>query len=119
MDPRRLLGNRGERQAERFLKRQGYRVLARQYRTRFGEIDLVCLAPQADEIVFVEVKTRESLGGGYPEESVTPEKLQHLAAAADLYLQETRQELRPYRFDLIAILDVPGKDPEIRHVCGL
>ena len=69
MDPRRLFGNKAEKLAERYLKKKGYKILDRQFVTRYGEIDLV--AREGDEIVFVEVKARRSTAFGYPEESVT------------------------------------------------
>src|SRR5690606_17201325 len=65
---RRLLGDRGERAAIRFLKKQGFRILERQHRNVFGEIDIVALDGQ--HVVFIEVKTRTTDEQGQPFEAV-------------------------------------------------
>ena len=86
---------------------------ARNYRTRYGEVDLI--AHEGDTVVFVEVKTRRGSAYGTPEESITPRKLDHLAKTAVLYLQANGLEQRPWRVDLIAIK--LGRDgPSINHV---
>lgn len=117
MDPRKLFGNQGERMAGEFLEGLGYRLLERQFRTRAGEIDLI--AEDGEEIVFVEVKTRRSLGAGYPEESVHPEKLRHLALVAESYLQQKKWEAKPYRFDVVAILFDEAGTPQFTHLIGV
>lgn len=119
MDDRRLLGNQGERNAEEFLFGKGYKTIERQWRSKFGEIDLICLAPGGEEVVFVEVKTRHSLEEGYPEESVTAKKLRHMEAAAECFLRERTWENRPYRFDVIAIAEVWPDPPDVQHLIGV
>ncbi len=104
-DLRRLFGNRGEDQAADFLLAKGYKILARQYRTRFGEIDLI--AKDGDEIVFVEVKARQSNHFGYPEEAVTSGKLEKIIQVGEFYLKENAWEHLPFRIDVVAI---EGKD---------
>ncbi|MEK7105456.1 MAG: YraN family protein, partial [Patescibacteria group bacterium] len=99
----RELGAFGEHLAWTHLEEKGYRLVEKNYRTEFGEVDLICLDPE-DEIVFVEVKTRESLESGYPEDSVHPGKLKHLENAADCFLQDRHLDRRPYRFDVVAII---------------
>lgn len=111
MDPRRRFGNEAEHLAATFLKKKGYRIVAAQYRTRFGEIDLI--AEHGNEIVFVEVKARRSNDFGYPEESVTPAKLEKIFLAAETYLRETRSE-KTFRVDVIAI-EYAGDVPKITH----
>jgi putative endonuclease len=109
-----LLGNRGERLAARFLRRQGYKILARQYSNRFGEIDLVAL--DGESIVFVEVKTRRSGSAGHPVEAVTHVKQSKLTRAALAFLKRHRLLERSARFDVVAILWPKGaKHPEIDH----
>jgi len=108
---RRRFGNRGEREAQRFLKKQGYVILERQFTTRFGEIDLI--ARDGDEIVFVEVKARHSDLFGDPEASVTDTKLQKIAAVGEQYLSQKQLDLS-YRVDVIAI-DGEG----LRHIKGV
>ena len=100
MDPRRRFGNEAESLAAEYLKKKGYRILCSQYRTRFGEIDLV--AEQGSEIVFVEVKARRTNDFGFPEESVTQAKLEKIFLAGEMYLRETKSE-KEFRVDVIAI----------------
>ena len=105
MPDTRKTGQIGERSAERELRRMGYQIITRNYRTRRGEVDLI--AKDGDTIVFVEVKTR--LGGAYgtPEEAITPKKQAHLVSAAQSYLQETGAENSEWRIDVVIIQ--PGK----------
>lgn len=114
MDARKEFGDAGENLAASFLSRAGMRVLDRQVRTAFGEVDLVC--EDGDEIVFVEVKTRRSDEFGYPEEAVTPSKFRHMAASAEAVLSEHGWEKRFWRLDVVAIRLLPGEDPEIVHL---
>jgi putative endonuclease len=103
-DPK-TTGKIGERSAERELRRLGYQIITRNYRTRRSEIDLI--AKDGSTLAFVEVKTR--LGGAYgtPEESITAKKQAHLVATAHNYLQETDSEYADWRIDVVIIQ--PGK----------
>jgi putative endonuclease len=109
------LGVRGEQVAARFLKRQGYVIVARGERDRIGEIDLV--AVDGKTIVFVEVKTRASHDRGHPAEAVDPDKQRQLTRVALSYLR--RHDLLEYsaRFDVIAITwPADQKQPTIEHI---
>ena len=108
----RSLGNKGERIAADFLKKKDYQIIAKQYRTRVGEIDLV--AKDGEEVVFVEVKTITTKSFGHPEESVTEKKLMHIARTAELFLKEHAWEEKPFRIDVIAIF-LDGESVEIEH----
>jgi putative endonuclease len=111
--PRARLGASGERLAAATLEREGYVVLARNWRCAFGEIDLV--ARDGAELVFVEVKARRGLRMGSPEEAVTPAKRRKLLASAQTYLAERGEEQRAYRFDVVAIeLDDAGRLVAVR-----
>jgi putative endonuclease len=105
MDQRaKALGTRGEELAAQHFERLGYRVLARNHRTRFGELDLV-LADAGDEtIVFVEVKTRR-LGSGVPWDSLHETKQAQVRTMAAAWLAEVRE--RPFaaelRFDAVGV----------------
>ncbi|MFH1680814.1 MAG: ribonuclease HII, partial [Candidatus Eisenbacteria bacterium] len=98
---RRRTGERGEETAARHLEGRGYRIRARNYRTRRGEIDLV--AERGREIVFVEVRFRRSEAYGVPAETVDGRKRLRIARAAAAYLVEHGLTERPCRFDLVAL----------------
>lgn len=104
---RQIIGAWGEHQAAGFLLEHGLQILEKNFRTSEGEIDLI--AKDGDEIVFVEVKTRTNQNFGFPEEAVTDEKLEHLNAAAELYLTEHLDAV-DWRIDVIAIQGKPGEE---------
>lgn len=108
LSPRRI-GEIGEALARHHLEAKGYRVVAANYRCRWGEIDLI--ARDRLEWVFVEVRTRRSGAYGGPEESLTETKKLHLAQAAQDYLQEVNQAAADaqWRIDLVAIRLGPGR----------
>jgi putative endonuclease len=108
------LGRRGELAAARFLRRQGYHVVARGERDPFGEIDLVAIDGRT--VVFVEVKTRSSLDLGHPSEAVDRQKQSRLTRAGLSFLKRHKLLENAYRFDVIAIVWPPGqKRPSIEH----
>ena len=109
---KKLLGNRGERKAASYLRKQGYRILARQYRNRIGEIDLI--ARDSEFVVFVEVKTRSSLKFGTPEEAVGPRKQRQIISTAQWYLQQRQVGKLQTRFDVISVL-ADGEQTRIEH----
>ncbi len=96
------IGRSVEHLAESFLSREGLLALERNYRSRFGEVDLIMR--DADQIVFVEVRGRRSNRFGTPAETVTAKKQRRLALAAMDYLQRRRKYSQmPCRFDVIAV----------------
>ncbi len=99
-------GGRGEDAAVELLEGHGLRIVARNYRTRFGEIDLV--ARDGATLVFVEVRLRADGRFGGAAASVGAHKRSRLVSAARLYLSQTRSRL-PCRFDVVAI---EGGKPE-------
>lgn len=111
---RKLFGDRGEREAARYLRKLGYQILARQSRSRIGELDLIALDGRT--IVFVEVKTRSSQVAGHPAEAVTPAKQKQLTRAALAWLKRRRLLDVPGRFDVIAITWQSGAAPTIEHI---
>ena len=100
------LGKSGEDRACRELERRGYAILARRYRTRFDEIDIV--AQDGPVIVFVEVKARTSLRYGDPAEAVTLHKQTKVSAMALDYLSRRKLQNVPSRFDVVAVEFAPG-----------
>jgi putative endonuclease len=108
------LGNEGERLAARFLRRQGYKILARRYRTPLGEIDLV--ARDGSCIVFVEVKTRRTETAGQPFEAVDLAKQAQLTRLALAFLKRYRLLERSARFDVVSIVwEGSSAEPQIVH----
>ena len=109
------MGRWGEDHARRYLEGNGYTISATNYRSRWGEVDIV--AQQGELLIFVEVKTRRGAAFGTPEESVTATKSQRLIATAQDYLQKNGLEQSPWRVDLISIhLDESGKLLEVSHL---
>lgn len=112
---RRFRGKRAESLATRFLETKGFSILGRNYRTRYGEIDIV--AEEQGEIVFVEVRSLGPRAGHGPEETIGRVKQQRICRAALAYLQQRGLESRPARFDVIAIREEnPGSGMRIRHL---
>jgi putative endonuclease len=105
------LGKSGEDCACRELERRGYAILARRYRSRFGEIDIV--ARQGETVVFVEVKARTSARYGEPAEAVTLHKQAKVTAIAEEYLASNRLRHVPCRFDVVAISLGAGGQPVV------
>lgn len=95
------LGVRGERIAERHLKRCGYIMLARNYRAAGAEIDLIALDGRT--LAFVEVKTRGGEDFGTPQEAVDDGKQERIKRAAAAYVEWRRARGVPIRFDVVAI----------------
>jgi putative endonuclease len=108
---RQHLGESGEEIACRELGTRGYAILARRYRTRHGEIDIV--ARDGETIVFVEVKLKTTGEFGAAAESVTPWKQRRVAAMAVDYLARNRISDRPCRFDVVAIDHIERGEPRI------
>jgi putative endonuclease len=107
----RWLGDRGEREAASYLRRKGFRVLLRGYRTDQGEVDLI--ARDGDVLVFVEVKSRRQ---GDPAEAVTLEKQRRLTLAALHFLRRHDLLEQACRFDVVAIVWPGGRRPSsIEH----
>lgn len=109
-----VLGDQGERLAARTLRRQGFKILARQYETPWGEIDLICL--DGDCVVFVEVKTRRSMDAGHPTEAITHEKQQKLTRMALAFLKQRKLLESRARFDVVSIVwPEDSKTPLVEH----
>jgi putative endonuclease len=112
------LGRQGEALAAAHFERLGYRVLARNHRTRFGELDLVLADEEDRTIVFVEVKTRR-LGSGDWREGLHPAKRQQVRTMAAAWLNEVRD--RPWaaelRFDAVGVtVDARGGLVRLDHL---
>jgi putative endonuclease len=104
------LGRRGERAAEKYLRRNGYRIVARNFRASGAEIDLVAM--DGEVLLFVEVKTRRSREAGAPEEAVDERKQKRMRRAAEAFATRYRADDTEMRFDIVAV-DASGKRLEI------
>lgn len=101
-------GRFGEDLAASYLKKQGYRIVERNFQTRSGEIDIVAIVDET--LVFVEVKTRWSASFGLPEEAVTPVKLAAIKRAAGYFRLQRSNLPEAERIDVVALeLDQEGK----------
>lgn len=104
------LGRRGERAAEKYLRHNGYRIVARNFRAAGAEIDLVAM--DGETLVFVEVKTRRSRIAGAPEEAVDERKQTRMRRAAEVFARRYRADEIEMRFDIAAV-DASGRRLEI------
>lgn len=95
-------GSLGERLAENFLIKKGFRIITRNFKTRNGEIDLIAL--YRNTLIFVEVKTRWGTPFGRPEEAVTPWKLKHLIRAAEYFKLLHAKLPQAMRIDVVAVV---------------
>jgi len=112
-------GQKAEAMAARFLKRRGYKIIARNHRTRSGEIDII--AREGETLVFVEVKARTSLRYGSAKAAVTPHKQRQVARVALGYLKMTDQSHVKARFDVVTVTRRDGRHTIdlIRNAFGL
>jgi len=109
------LGASGERIAARYLRKRGYRVLARNLRVPAGEADLICAAPDRRTIVLVEVKTRSSADAAFPEANVNRSKQRQITRVARAYVAAKQVEERPLRFDIVSVLLEGRAKPVVEH----
>ena len=122
--PRQKTGDEGERAAARFLRRHGFRILARNVRYPQGEVDLVALEKRAGTLCFVEVRSRALEEGENPrialEETVTVAKRRKVIRAAHCFMKQHAGSDLTIRFDVV-VVRFAGEDrrrPEVRHYPG-
>ncbi|QOQ39094.1 YraN family protein [Trueperella pecoris] len=112
----RELGTWGENLAAAHLKEHGWGILARNWRTRGGELDIVAFDPQRQAIVAVEVKTRRSHHAGTPAESVTTEKVRRIKGLLLTWLLEHGTFAAQITVDVLAVDVTISGEPSISHV---
>ena len=107
------LGREGEKSVKLLLESKGYRILETNFRTRYGEIDII--TAKEDVLVFVEVKTRTGSSCGIPEEAVDLRKQEKIRKVALEYLSRSKgRHYRDLRFDVAAIS--AGKDGTVKEI---
>ncbi|MBQ1351254.1 MAG: YraN family protein [Oscillospiraceae bacterium] len=112
----RALGNWGEEVAAQYLMQHGYQIIARQYRTRQGEIDLI--VQKREILAFVEVKLRKNASFAAAAEAVTKRKKERLLLAAQMYWADAAPELQP-RFDVVEVYAPFGEKTRCPHIIHL
>ena len=112
------LGAMGERLAAEHLRGLGLRIVARNWRCRYGELDIIASDP-GGSVVFVEVKTRTSDRFGTPDEAVTAAKVRRLRRLAGLWLSEQEGQWAAIRIDVIGIRIDGGGLPQVIHLRGV
>jgi putative endonuclease len=110
-------GRRGEDLAHRFLRSQGYTIVARNYRLASGDAEADLIAWERDTLVVVEVKSRASTDFGPPERAFDSEKHQHLLRAARQYARRGNVPMENVRFDLVTV--VLTEPPELKLFRGV
>lgn len=121
------LGVWGEDLAREYLEHKGYKTIARNWRCKAGELDLVMFSPPAgggvpegrgggSVLVFVEVRLRRRTTYGAGAETIAWQKQRKLIRAAQWYLASTHQQQLPARFDVVSITHEGGQNPEIEHI---
>jgi putative endonuclease len=108
------LGRLGEAAAEAACERAGLKIVARRFRLRLGEIDLI--AERGDLVVFVEVKTRRGTRYGSPAEAITHVKRQRMARAALAFLCRTGRLERRTRFDVVEVFADGDRVQRVHHI---
>jgi putative endonuclease len=111
---RQKLGRWGEDKACSYFISNGYKILQRNYRCRFGEIDMI--VQKADQLIFAEVKTRTSTVYGYPSEAVNHRKQLKYEKSALCFLKETGWKQASYRFDIIEVMVHYNNTFSINHI---
>src|ERR1700731_755157 len=115
--PHLTLGRKGEKMAADYLRRNGFRVLYRNFRSRRGgEIDLVCRDRREETLVFVEVKTRTTDAFGPPHAGLTRAQQERIIRGAKEWLRLLNDPRVPYRFDVVEVLMKPT--PRVQLIKG-
>ncbi len=113
------LGAHGEQLAVEHLRGLGLRILTRNWRCRYGELDVIACDDAAGAVVFVEVKTRTGDGFGGLPEAVTPAKVRRLRRLAGLWLAGQDRHWRSVRIDVVGVRIGRRRTAEISHLTGI
>ena len=105
---------KGEELAVSYLRKNGYKIIERNFRKGYGEIDIVAI--HENTLVFIEVKTRTSNSFGSPLESITPWKLESLIKTAEFYKMIHPQLPDSLRIDAVSVILLNGQVKNIEHI---
>lgn len=108
------LGEWGENIAAQFLIKKGYIIVERNFRCKLGEVDIIAL--DGNDLVFIEVKTRQNQNYGLPCEAVNATKMRHLRRMATYYMAVCSAKYKDVRIDVIEILKTEEKKGYINHI---
>ncbi len=106
LNPFQIFGRTGEAKAARFLKKNGYKILEKNFKNSLGEIDIIAM--DGNSIVFVEVKTRSTIAFGSPKSAVNKRKRRKISMTAVAYLKNSGNTNAKARFDVVAISPLKG-----------
>ncbi len=115
-DARRAAGRAAEAVAAKWLEKQGYEILERNFTVRQGEVDLIVANDSV--LAFVEVRSRADSNFGTPESTIGPRKIRRIVLAARFWLARNGDMGRDLRFDVLAIDGPPDEPREVRHLPG-
>ena len=109
-------GQAGEKLAQKFFLDKGYKILEKNFRCKFGEIDFIA-SSRNEELVFVEVRTKTNTFWGEPFETVNIKKQRKLYRLAEYYLKLRELEDRDCRFDVVSVvIDITGRLKKFDHI---
>lgn len=111
---KKILGKLGEEIAINYLKNRGYKIIKRNFRTRDGEIDIIC--EKDNSIIFIEVRTKGNLGSILPEESITKKKIERYKKLALEYLMNLEKRYKEIKFEFIGIEFKNEVEYQINHI---
>lgn len=113
MDPRKSLGEMGEKKAAAYLERKGYTIIEQNYKCKIGELDIIAM--DRETLVAIEVKTRRSLSHGLPCEAITNTKKRHIVRTLNYYILSNNLSRFNLRVDCIEILSTDNGN-YINHI---
>ncbi len=107
-------GKLGEEIAINYFKNKGYKIIDKNFRTRFGEIDIIC--EKDNSIIFIEVRTKRDSSLLLPEESITKIKIENYKKLALQYLINSKRKFKDIKFDFLGIEYKSEKDFKLTHI---
>ena len=116
MNDNKEFGYEGEDEAAKYLEKIGYKILNRNFSCKAGELDIIALDIDTDEIVFIEVKSRQQFLFGEPRDAIDINKINHIRRTAEFYAYINDIEDYKFRFDVIEILSFPNEKLKLNHL---